>query len=191
MNLIISFAVLIVTMLFGLPIPIAFFSTCIYLLLAEGMDPSFMIPYGMGQINSYIIIAVPMFILAGAIMEKGGIGDKLVSFVERATGRVKGGIGLVTIIACGIFGAISGSATATVTAIGSIMQPRLEKSGYSRGMSASLIASAGILGMLIPPSGIMIMFCWVANQSVLAAFLSSAMAGITLIVFLSIVNLVL
>lgn len=122
-------------------------------------------------------------------MERGNIGDKLVDLVDLFVGRVKGGLGVVAVVSCAVFGSITGSACATLSCIGSIMFPRLEKAGYPRGHSAALLANASVLGMLIPPSAIMILYAWVGNQSVLASFLASVVPGIILTILLSLINM--
>jgi len=103
-------------------------------------------------------------------------------------GRVKGGLGIVATVSCAIFGSVTGSAAATLTCIGSIMIPRLEKAGYPRGHSTALLANSAVLGMLIPPSGIMILYSWMGGQSVLASFLATVMPGIALTALFSIIN---
>ncbi len=97
-------------------------------------------------------------------------------------------MGIVTILSCAVFGSITGSAAATLSCIGSIMFPKLAQNGFSRAYSASLMANASVLGLLIPPSGIMIIYSWVGGQSVLACFLDRVVPGIILIVLLSLIN---
>jgi len=124
-------------------------------------------------------------------MDKGGIGDKLVDVVDTIAGRIRGGLGIVTVVTCAIFGAVSGSSSATVSCIGSIMMPKLKKAGYPVGHVAALLANAGVLGILIPPSMLMILYAWMGNQSVLACFLAAFVPGLIVTALLSIVNLVL
>lgn len=184
-----AIVILFMSLLFGIPVPFSFFITSIYLIFAFGYDPSFLLPYGLGEMSTSILLAIPLFILAGNLMENGGIGDGIINLIERIIGRIKGGLGIVTVLSCAVFGAISGSGAATMTTIGTILIPRLNKAGYPRGFSASLIASSSVLGMLIPPSSLMILFAWISNQSVLAAFLSTIIPGFILILFLSIINI--
>ena len=139
--------------------------------------------------STSVLLAIPLFIMAGGLMERGKIGDKLVDLVDLFVGSVKGGLGVVAVVSCAVFGSITGSACATLSCIGSIMFPRLEKAGYPRGHSAALLSNAAVLGMLIPPSAIMILYAWVGNQSVLASFLSSVIPGIILTILLSLVNM--
>jgi len=189
--ILLAFITLLVTLLIGVPIPFAFFASSIAIIIFGGYDAGFLLPYGFAQASSIILVAIPLFVLAGGLMERGGIGEKLVELVEVVVGRVKGGLGAVMVISCAIFGAISGSGAATVSCIGSIMLPRMYKAGYPRGHCSALIASAGVLGLLIPPSLTMILYAWVGGQSVLASFLATVTPGITLVILFSIVNIVL
>ncbi len=186
--MLIGLMILLVTLIIGVPIPFVFLATVIYLIFSLGYDPSFLIPYGFSKLNNTVLLAIPLFIIAGGIMRTGGIGKRIVDFTEVIVGRTKAGMGVVTIVACAIFGAMSGSAAAALTSIGKIMLPRLEEVGYSRGFATSLVSNASVLGLLIPPSAIMILYAWVGNQSVLASFLATVGPGIVLMILLSIIN---
>lgn len=185
----VSIVVLIVVLIIGVPIPFAFFASTLSIVLLGGYDYSFLIPYGYNKASSIILVAIPLFILAGSLMEKGGIGESLVNLVDMFVGRIKGGLGAVMVISCALFGAISGSGMATLSCIGSIMLPRMYKAGYPRGISSALISSASLLGLLIPPSLNMILFAFVGGQSVLACFLATIIPGIVLVILLSVVNI--
>ncbi|MGM8364496.1 TRAP transporter large permease [Virgibacillus sp. W0181] len=187
--MIISIAILILLLIFGAPVPFAFFGASIYMVFTLGYDPSFLMPYGFGNMNTTVLLAIPLFIIAGGMIDTGGMGDRITNLANALVGKIKGGLSLVTIVSCALFGAISGSGAATMTTIGTIMLPRMEKAGYPKGFSASLLASSSVLGMLIPPSGLMIIFAWISNQSVLAAFLSTIIPGLILIILLSITSL--
>lgn len=184
-----SLVLLVITLIIGVPVPFAFLVATTLLVLTGGYSPSFLLPYGFSKMSTIVLLAIPLFIMAGGIMERGNIGDKLVDLVDLFVGRIKGGLGVVAVVSCAVFGSITGSACATLSCIGSIMFPRLEKAGYPRGHSAALLANASVLGMLIPPSAIMILYAWVGNQSVLASFLSSVIPGIILTILLSIINM--
>jgi C4-dicarboxylate transporter DctM subunit len=138
--------------------------------------------------STTVLLAIPMFVMAGGLIEKGEIGNKLVDLIEVFIGRMRGGLGSVAVVACAVFGSVTGSATATLSCIGSVVFPRLEKAGYPLGHSAALLGSSCVLGMLIPPSTIMILYAWVGGQSVLACFLSSVLPGIFLTFLLCLVN---
>ncbi|MCP8616341.1 TRAP transporter large permease [Salirhabdus salicampi] len=188
MSLLVALVILVGLLVIGVPVPIVFLTTVIYFIFTQGYDPSFLVPYGFSQLNNTVLLAVPLFIIAGSIMSYGGIGKRIVEFAQIFVGRVKGGLGFVTVIACAIFGAISGSAAAALTTVGAIMFPRLREVGYSKGFAASLITSSSILGLLVPPSAIMILYAWVGNQSVLASFLATLGPGIILMLLMSIIN---
>ncbi|MEC1715140.1 TRAP transporter large permease [Schinkia azotoformans] len=190
MTIAIALILLVVLLLVGVPIPFVFLGAVIFTVFSFGYDPSFLVPYGFSQLGNTVLLAIPLFIMAGSLMASGGLGKRIVDFAELFVGRIKGGMGVVTVVACAIFGAMAGSASAALVSIGTIMQPRLEKAGYSRGFAASLISSASVLGLLVPPSAIMILYGWAGNQSVLAAFLSTLIPGIILAIFLSIINII-
>ncbi len=111
------------------------------------------------SMNSFPLIAIPFFILAGSLMEGGGLSKRLINLSNALVGHFTGGLGIVTVLTCIFFGAISGSAIATVAAIGTIMIPAMEEQGYSRSFATALTAAAGVLGTIIPPSIPMVMYC--------------------------------
>lgn len=181
-------AILILLLVMGLPVAFCFGGATLFLVIALDYSPLFLVPYGYSSIASVTLWCIPLFIIAGSIIKRGKIGDALVDFVDQFIGKIKGGLGIVTVITCGIFGAIAGNGSATMSAIGSIMAPKLREKGYPRGISASLIASASVLGLLIPPSSAQIVYAWVSNQSVLACFLATVVPGIILAILLCIVQ---
>jgi C4-dicarboxylate transporter DctM subunit len=132
----------------------------------------------MDGVNKFSLLAIPMFTLAGEIMTLGGVSDKLVFLANKIVGRFKGGLSMVTTLACMFFGAISGSATATAAAIGGMLCDPMEKSGYPRDYTAAVIGSSGLLGLIIPPSGTMLMYSIIADTSVIRMFTSGIIPGI-------------
>lgn len=189
MNVVIALLILLVCMVIGVPIPLSFLASAGFLCLIGGVNPTMLMIYGFNTTNSILLLTIPLFVLAGAIIDKGGIGEKLVGSVEKLVGKFKGGIGVVTIVSCAVFGAVSGSSSATVSCIGSIMTPRLKESGYSDGTIGALLASSGVLGILIPPSMLMIIYAWAAGVSVLACFLATVLPGILLVILFSVINI--
>ncbi|MBN1333212.1 MAG: TRAP transporter large permease [Synergistales bacterium] len=185
----IALGLLFITLVIGVPVPFAFMVSTTFLMVVGGYSPSFLLPYGFSKMTTVVLLAIPLFITAGGIMERGNIGDKLVDLVDVFVGKIKGGLGCVAVVSCAVFGSITGSSCATLSCIGSIMFPRLKKAGYPRGHSAALMANAAVLGILIPPSSLMILYAWVGGQSVLACFLSSVIPGIILTILMSIVNM--
>ncbi len=175
-------------LLIGVSVPMAFGGLLIFLAFMGGYDVSGYLPTGHWKMNSLVLLAIPLFIIAGAIMEKGRIAAPLVSLAELFVGHLKGGLSSAAVVASGIFGSISGSANATLTCIGGIMMPHLRKANYPEGLSAALIVSASPLGLLIPPSASHILYAWAAQQSVLKAFLSTVIPGIILISLLCLVS---
>lgn len=183
---------LIVVMVIGVPVPLAFLISSVVIAIGTGSDPQMLLINGYNKINSVLLLTIPLFVLAGSLMNNGGLGEKLVDSVSKSRlGKSKSSLGVVTVVACAVFGAVSGSSSATVSCIGSIMAPRLRENGYSDGLVGALIASSGVLGILIPPSMIMILFAWAANVSVLGCFVATVLPGILLIILLSIVQTVL
>lgn len=188
MTVVIGIAILILLLVMGVPVAFCFGGATLYLVLALEYSPLFLVPYGYSSIASVTLWCIPLFIIAGSIIKRGKIGDALVNFVEHFIRNFKSGLGVVTVITCGIFGAIAGNGSATMSAIGSIMAPKLREKGYPRGVAASLIASASVLGLLIPPSSAQIVYAWAANQSVLACFLATVVPGIILAILLCVVQ---
>ena len=183
-----SFIILCALLLIGVSVPMAFGGLLIFFAMVGDYDVSGFLPTGHWKMNSLVLLAIPLFMIAGNIMEKGRIAAPLVSLAELFVGHLKGGLSSAAVVASGIFGSISGSANATLTCIGGIMMPHLRKANYPRGMSASLIVSASPLGLLIPPSASHILYAWAAQQSVLKAFLSTVFPGIILITLLCLVS---
>ncbi len=129
-------------------------------------------------LDKFVLLAVPFFILAGAIMTRGAIARRLIDFVNALVGWFPGGLGMAGILACIFFAAISGSSPATVVAIGSIMIPALLKAGYGERFSHGLITVSGSLGIMIPPSIPMILYCLVMNVSVSDMFMAGVLPGV-------------
>lgn len=137
-------------------------------------------------INSFPLMACPFFILAGNLMEGGGISRRLVDVAKSLVGNVPGGLGMVAAIACVFFGAISGSGPATLAAIGGIMIPEMVAAGYSAGWSAALCATAGCIGIFIPPSVALINYAVIAETSISAQLLSAIVPGLLTAFFICI-----
>lgn len=189
-EVIISVVILVVGLILGMPIPFAFGGSFLWLTYTMDFNPNTLLASGYTQINSVVLLAIPLFVLAGKIMEKGNIGDALIGLVERFVGKAKSGLGAVSVIVSAVFGSISGSASATLSCIGSLMYPRMLKAGYPTGYTAALLAAACPLGLLIPPSSAQILYAWSSGTSVLACFTATVVPGIILVIFLCLVNAV-
>lgn len=131
-----------------------------------------------GSVDNYNLIAVPFFIWAGAIMTEGGISRRLVNWVLSLLGGLRGSLGLTTVGACTIFGAISGSSPATVAAIGGMIYPSLRSRGYPEGVASGLVASSGAIAGIIPPSIGMILYGVAAEESVRNLFIGGILPGL-------------
>lgn len=176
--------VFIVLMLLAVPIGICLGITAMVGMLMGGISIDYISKTAYTAIDSFAIIAVPMFILAGAIMEKGGLTSRLINFSKAIVGDVSGGLAIVTVVACTLFAAISGSGPATTAAIGSILIPAMVHQGYSRGFAGGIAACSGGLGVVIPPSILMIIYGISAEQSITGLFLAGILPGLLLAVFL-------
>lgn len=182
---------LIVLLMFSVPLPYCFGGALLFMSIFSDVSMKSMMLWAFDQMINPVLLASPMFILAGILMGGSGIAKKLLDFVDVFIGHIKGGLGVVCCVTCAIIGAISGSGFTGVAATGPIMIPRMVEQGYPRGFSTALLAVSSILGLLIPPSAIMILFGWVTETSILACFLSTLGPGLVITVLLSIVNLVL
>lgn len=188
MGVLVSVLLLVAGLVIGMPIPYAFGAAFIFFTEFFGFNPNTLLASGYTQINSTILLAIPLFVLAGKVMEKGRIGDALIGLVERFVGKLKSGLGAAAVIASAIFGSISGSASATLSCIGALMEPRMTKAGYPKGYTAAILAAACPLGLLIPPSSAQVLYAWSSGTSVLACFTATIVPGIILVVLLCVVN---
>ena len=141
MILVFTLVILCGGLILGMSVPLAFGLTMIYLAWAGGHDVTTLLPSGHWRMNALVLLAIPLFIMAGGLMERGKIAAPLVALAELFVGRIRGGLSAAAVVASAVFGSISGSASATLTCIGSIMTPRLREAGYPRGISAAIIAS--------------------------------------------------
>ncbi|MCU4677095.1 TRAP transporter large permease [Catenovulum sp. 2E275] len=132
-----------------------------------------------GGINSFALLAIPFFVLSGLIMGRGGIAKRLIECAMALIGMLPGGLALVNVLSCTLFGAISGSAVAATSAIGSFMIPQMEQKGYDKNFSAALTGAAATTGMLIPPSNILIIYAIASGGvSIAALFVAGYLPGI-------------
>ncbi|RTE66695.1 TRAP transporter large permease [Amphritea opalescens] len=188
MMAILAIFILIILMILGVPIVWSFAAVLAYLTFVFDSNLTTLLLQGFRSLNSVILLALPLFIFAGYLMQVGGIASRLVNFIEvLVTGR-KGGLGASMIFTSSIFGAISGTSTAAVAAIGTIMIDPLAKRGYPRGYSSALLGISSLLGILIPPSVTLILFGVVTRQSITALFAATLGPALLLIIGLVIFN---
>ena len=190
MTILIAIILICVLLTIGVSVPLAFGGILILLVYTGGYDPSGFFATGHWKLNSVILLAIPLFIMAGDIMQRGKIAKPIVEIAELLFGHLRGGLSAASVVSSGMFGAISGSGAATLTCIGSIIMPHLRKAQYPAGISGAIVISASPLGLLIPPSGAQLLYAWVGQLSVLKCFLATVVPGIILMIMLIIVNFI-
>ena len=151
-----------------------------YALISGNMPITTLIQTTFGGLATFPLLAIPLFMLAGNLMNEGGITQDLVRFARLLLGHIRGGLGHATILACAIFAAISGAAVATAVAIGMVMIPAMKKAGYDEDMGAALTCTAACMGPIIPPSIPFIIYGVTANVSIGALFLGGVFPGLLL-----------
>lgn len=178
MEAVILFSILIVTIALSIPIGITLgLSTCIAMLITSDIPMIMLAQKSVTGLDSFPLLAIPFFILAGALMCNGGISRRLVALAESLVGYIVGGLAMVTVLACMFFAAISGSGPATVSAIGSFMIPSMKERKYDAGFAAAITAAAGTIGVIIPPSIPFVIYCVVAQCSIGDMFIAGIIPG--------------
>jgi C4-dicarboxylate transporter DctM subunit len=164
-------------MLIGVPIGLSIGFAALVVFLVSGI-PLQMVPQTLLEgNNSFALVAVPFFVLAGDILARGGISERIVAFAEATLGRIRGGLSIVSVLASMFIAAISGSGAATTAAVGSALLPELKTKKYDVDFSAALIASAGTIGVVIPPSVPMVLYAVIAGESVAKLFMAGFIPG--------------
>ena len=187
MSALIIFCLLAVLMLTGMPVSISLGLTVLTFLFAFTDVPLESVALKLFTgIEKFEIMAIPFFILAGNFLTHGGVARRMIDFATSMVGHFRGGLGMSSVFACALFAAVSGSSPATVVAIGSIMLPAMVKAGYPKSFGVGVISSAGGLGILIPPSIVMVMYAVSTNSSIGALFMAGVIPGLLLAVFLGV-----
>ncbi len=172
----------------GVPVAFALGLGALIALLAEPGLPLALVPQRMfTALDSWPIMAVPLFMLAGGLMDKGGMSRRIVEFASACLCFVRGSLGMVTVLASMVFAGISGSSTADTAAVGSILLPAMRQRGYDMRFAAALQAAAGAIGPVIPPSILMILIGYVTGTSVAQLFLAGVVPGVMIGVCLMVV----
>ncbi len=181
MNAAIIFCILLALMLTGMPISISLGLTVLSFLFLFTHVPLESVALKLFTgIEKFEIMAIPFFILAGNFLTHGGVARRMIRFATDMVGHWHGGLGLAGVMACALFAAVSGSSPATVVAIGSILLPAMVKAGYPNRFGAGVITTSGALGILIPPSIVMVMYSVATNTSVGALFMAGVLPGLGL-----------
>jgi C4-dicarboxylate transporter DctM subunit len=179
------FGGLVLCLLLGIPIGFSLGIAAALGLLVVGMPFVYLAETFFSGADIFPLLAIPGFILAGNLMERSRITDKIIDVIYELVGNVSGGVAVVTIVSCMFFAALSGSGPATTAAIGSIMIPAMQGAGYPKRFAASVSSTGGTIGIMIPPSNPMIMYGVVANLSVAGLFMAGFLPGIILGLVLS------
>ena len=145
-----AIGVLVATLTIGVPLPWCFGAALMVMYLIGDVTMKGMVLWGFQQLGTPVLLAIPLFVLAGTIMSQSGIAASLLRFVNVFIGHVRGGLGVVAAVSCAVIGAISGSGLTGISAIGPLLIPEMEKRGYPRAYATALIANSSILGLLIP-----------------------------------------
>ncbi len=187
MIVVLAFAALFLLIALGLPIALSIGMPAIGLILTPGVFPPEVDWAGLGQtipqllfagVDSFDLLAVPLFMLAGSIMERGGISQQLIDFSDSLVGWMPGGLACAVIVASMFFAGISGSAAADTAALGAVAIPALVRQGYPAAFSAALVAAGGAIGVIIPPSIPMVIYGFLTNVSIAELFAGSMMVGL-------------
>lgn len=176
-------------LLSGIPVAYAFGMGAIAFIWVSGRPLDYMLAQAFWQVGSFALLALPLFVLAGQLMKASSVAERLLAFIEAAVGRLRGGLGAVTVIACTLVGAIAGSGSSAIAAIGGLMIERMTDRGYERGYAVSLVACSSVLAQLIPPSIPMIVFALMTGIPVTAAFLATLAPGILIALMYCLLNM--
>lgn len=172
--------------LIGLPLFAAVGISTILALFLIDIPYTLMAQTGYTSLTPFPLLTIPLFVLAGRLMEVGGMAERLIGIATNLVGAYRGSLGLVTVFACMLFAALSGSGPATTAAIGSVTIPAMRREGYSVPFAAAIAASAGALGSVIPPSNLMIIYGLVSETSIPRLFLAGVVPGILVTILLMI-----
>ena len=183
-QLILLLLAFILPLVIGVPVAVSIGIYSIIGLIIAKIPLTYAVQTAYSAIDSFAIIAVPMFILSGTLMEKGGLTKGLIKFSSTLVGRATGGLAAVTIVACTLFGAISGSGPATTAAIGTMLIPGMVKQKYDKAFAGAITACSGGIAVVIPPSILMIIYGITAEQSITTLFIAGIIPGILLGLFL-------
>ncbi|WP_322892824.1 MULTISPECIES: TRAP transporter large permease [unclassified Yoonia] len=179
--LILFLPLFLILIMVGLPVVFALMAAPFAMIIAEGDTRNVVAGLYRNLYNgmdSFPLMALPFFMLAGEIMNRGGITTRLVEFAQAFMGHLRGGLAHVNILSSMLFAGMSGSAVADVSAIGSTMIPAMEKNGYTRRFATAITAASSVIGPIIPPSGIMIIYAYVMGESVASLFLAGIVPGV-------------
>ncbi|TDX32132.1 C4-dicarboxylate transporter DctM subunit [Modicisalibacter xianhensis] len=189
MGIAVLFLSFVILLLLGMPVAFALGISSALSVIMTGVVPiSYLTQTMFGAVDSYSLLAVPLFVLSGVIMEYGGLSKRLIDAAKAFVGHITGGLPAVTLLGTAVFAMLSGSGPATVAAIGGIMIPAMVREGYGRGFSAGVLATAGGVGIVIPPSIPLIIYGITTNTSIGDLFLAGLIPGFAIVFLLYLVS---
>jgi C4-dicarboxylate transporter DctM subunit len=177
----------VVFMLLGMPLFAAVGLTAALALHLIDIPLTLLVQTAISSLQPFPLLTIPLFVLAGRLMETGGMAQAMIGIARSLAGGYRGSMAIVTIFGCALFAALSGSSPATTAAIGSVTIPEMRRQGYPVRFAAGIAASAGALGSMIPPSNLMIIYCLVANESIPRMFLAGILPGILVAVIMTLI----
>ncbi len=183
MNILLMFGIFIVLLLIGVPISFSIGVSSLVMMFIEDIPMTMLITKMFGGLDSFTILAIPFYILTGAIMNSGNLTERLVGFADSLVGHIKGGLAHVNVLASMFFAGISGSSTADSASIGAMLVPAMEKEGYDKKFTAAITAASSSIGPIIPPSIMFILYSSLTGVSVAGMFFGGMLPGIILGVF--------
>ncbi|MBD5558658.1 MAG: TRAP transporter large permease [Desulfovibrio sp.] len=183
-----AIATLVIFLLLSVPIGVALGASVAAAILTGDLPPEFLMQKLVLSLDSFPLLAVPFFILSGEIMQKGRMARDLLNFSKCLVGHIRGGLAHVSVLTCMFYGALSGSAPATVAAVGGIMIPAMENEGYSKSFASAVNTASGCLGVIIPPSVPLIIYGTTSNTSVGDLFIAGIVPGVFVAVMLMLMS---
>lgn len=172
------FLTFVILLFLNVPIGLSLGAASIAAMITNGTTMEMLPMQIYASTGKFTLLAIPFFILAGNVMEKAGISERLIAFADKSVGHKRAGLAIVAVVTSCFFAAISGSGPATVAALGAILIPAMIKSGYDAGMSASLLATAGAIGIIIPPSIAFVVYGAIAEVSIGKIFIAGIVPGL-------------
>lgn len=189
MGIALLFIVFAILLLIGMPIAFALgIASVLAVIVTEVIPVSYLTQTMFGAVDSYPLLAVPLFVFSGVIMEYGGLSRRLIDVAKAFVGHITGGLAAVALMATTVFAMLSGSGPATVAAIGGIMIPSMIREGYSKGYSAGVLATAGGVGIVVPPSIPLVIYGITTNSSIGDLFMAGFIPGLIIVIVLYLIS---
>lgn len=185
---ILAFGICLLLIFIGVPIAMAFGVLTLILLAWSGQDAGYLVEVTYKRIDTILLMSVPLFILFGTLLNATGLATRMVEFVSLLIGKIRSGLGSVTVVTTALFSSISGTDSAAIACIGTVMIPRLVEKGYTRGHATALVACSGILGQLVPPSVPMIFYAIITGTSILGVWFSTLGPAIAIVIIYCLLN---